>query len=169
MVGAAVELFPELHQVMTNLLPEDVQREDAGIGGAGAAAAEGGPERRAEAKRAGQALYATTKGGQKKQREATAAAAVSSAVTSAVSSVMSDVLMPVLAQQGGGGDAEHRSRTDEAESMSASLALSQQQGVARKKWTEELKVEEAREDRDEWQINWLKKKLQELQTAMMSG
>lgn len=174
MVGAAVEMFPELHQVMTNILPDNVQREDAGTGGAGAAAAEGEPDRRAQAKRAGQALYVNSKGGQKKllkvQREATAAAAVSSAVTSAVSSVMSDVLMPALAQQAGGEEKEHRARTDEAESKSASLALSQQQGSARRKWTEELKAEEALgESGDAWQKEWLKKQIKELQAAMMSG
>ncbi|CAN0174827.1 unnamed protein product [Scytosiphon promiscuus] len=171
-VGAAVEKFPELHQVMTNLLPDNVQREDAGTGGAGSVAAEGGPDRRAEAKRAGQDLYVNTKGGQKKllkaQREAAAAAVVSSAVTSAVSSVMSDVFMPALSQQAGGGENEHRARTDEAESMSASLALSQQQGSARRRWTEELRAEEALGERgDEWQKNWLKKQLKELQAAMM--
>ena len=158
-VGVAVEIFPELHQV--NLLPEGVQREDAGTGGGGA---EGGAEQRETAKRAGVALYNLTRNGQRKllksqKRESRAALAVSTAVTDAVFSVMTDVVMPALM--------DARARTEEAASKSAVLSLALEQRQAHQAWSDELKEEEALgEDGNSFRKGWLQKKISELEATM---
>ena len=130
-VGAAVEMISELHQVMRNLLPEGVQREDAGTGEGGAV---GGAEQRETAKRAGAAPYNLTRNVQRKlvksHRESSAASAVSTAVTDAVSSVMADTVIPALAQNSPPAGVDVRARTEKSVSKSAALALVREQGQA---------------------------------------
>lgn len=168
-IGAAVEKFPELHQVMTNLLPDGVQREDAGTGGA---SAEGGAVSRATAKRQGSDLYNDSKKERKagkSERERKTSEAVSAAVKGAVTSVISDVVMPALAQGNGPNESVYRTRTEEAESKSAALSFARQQAATYEEWTNKLKDFEAQEGGGAaapFMHAWLVKKVAELEESM---
>lgn len=173
MIGAAVEMFPELHQIMTNLLPEGVQREDNGTGGGGAGGgAAGGASSRAAAKRAGADLFNKSKSGQRKtekaERERKAAGAISTAVSGALSTVMTE-LIPSLSG-GGGGDAAARDKAEKAAAQSATLALAQERGEAHARWTvqlRELTLQLVEGEEEPFKVGWLKKQIKDLETAMM--
>lgn len=168
-IGAAVDKFPELHQVMTNLLPDGVQREDAGTGGGTAA---GGAASRVAAKREGAELYDNTKKGRqsgKFERERRATEAVSTAVKGAVTSVMADVVMPAIGQGNGSNASVFRNQTEESESKSAALSFAQQQVTAYERWTtkpQELEAKEGGVEAKPFLHSWLVKKVAELEGSM---
>ncbi|CAN0461500.1 unnamed protein product [Laminaria digitata] len=74
MVGAAIEMYPELNEVCSNLLPEDARREFSGIRNADGTSRDVKPElsdkeRRENTKRKGKELYEKTRQGKKKKAD----------------------------------------------------------------------------------------------------
>lgn len=115
-----MEEFPELKDVWSKLLPQDVQREDDGTGAAtgGAEAGSTPSERRANAKREGEAAFDKTRQGKKQKKLTAQATAMKEAVSEAVKG-FETMLSPQQQQQ----ESEWRRKTDEHESKSAGIAL----------------------------------------------
>lgn len=137
LVGAAIKLYPELEQVSSSLIPQGAQRENNGAGAA--TGGTGGAERRAAAKREGDRLHVdrTAKKQVKKEKQAQG---VAESTQAAVKAAVSEIA-PLLQQQS--SDNTWRQKTDEADSRSAAITLSQDILSAHQKFTKELAAEDA--------------------------
>ncbi|CAN0290394.1 unnamed protein product [Scytosiphon promiscuus] len=137
LMGETVAQFEELLQVVDQLLPEGVQREDDGTGGGGSTDVGGcgdepqtvtGPARRAAAKRQGVEMLAESrkkhKAARKTARAKEAEQTANNCVTNALSA-MSGMFSPAP-----GAGSKWRDITDQADSESAQLDLSLKQGQA---------------------------------------
>lgn len=138
-MGETVAQFEELLQVVDQLLPEWVQREDDGTGGGGSTdvgvGGDGddsppltGAARRAAAKRKGQELHADNRGQQKEARKTARVKEAEQTANKCVSSALSS-LSGLFPPATGGGN-KWRDITDEADSASAQLDLRLKQAQA---------------------------------------
>ncbi|CAN0463993.1 unnamed protein product, partial [Hapterophycus canaliculatus] len=140
-MGETVSMFPELLQVVDQLLPAGVQREDDGTRGVGSTDVGGAPPvtgvaRRAAAKRTGEALHDDNRKKQKEIRKTARAKEAEDTANKCVSNALS--AMSGLFSPAAGGGSKWRDMADQAESASAQLDLRLKQGRAYKDISELL-------------------------------
>ena len=167
-MGEVVGAYPELDQICNALLPEELQREDAGI--ADESASDSSPatsnaSHRASTKRTGREFHAHNRKGvvkaRRTKRELVAEKTADRCTDKALLRVSS--IFPTAA-----GNFKWRDITNEAESASAVLSLRTRQNVAHKAFSEDLAA--ARVEDPEGvglRVKFLDREIKRLETDML--
>lgn len=169
-------MFPELLQIIDQALPEDLQREDDGLGQSdspddvvGDADDDARPTaatRRENAKRKGRDLHAANRGTKAKAKR-TARMREAEEIGGTITDKLVRGMTPLFAGQSS-ASSKYTEATDKAESESAQLQLRLSQMDAYKTFRADLNKELAEDPSGtSFQARFLKRQLQELEAAML--